>query len=767
MTRTKPDKYRLLHPVVATRSNDRHLNARMSRNPGAQNINRLIATAARLLVPGMRVAVVIVLVGLASWLGLGDAGDRMLRQPYYRLRGDRDTKQHVILVAIDAPTIAAWGAPPFKGGDHEKIFGTIASGHPRAIGVVDDPARVGTVPTSVISGPVGLALDGGIVEAVRVGDGTDPTATARIAAAARIELEARINYVGKRGLPTVSAIDVARGAIPSQTFAGKIVVVGLTAQPYAGLVPTPVGALAPAQVQAHALAASADGATWIAAPGWLRWLVIAFACALAFVVARIPSRIATAANVLVALALFAIDYVLFATNTALLGATLPVLTVILTASLERISERVVLQRHVREIAHWTRRWMLLETMRDHGPNDKPGYWRRVGELTRLYLGATSSIIAELPPGQHHLELRVLGNVELEHIKEQRRDIRRSPYRKAHLTLGPVWHDDFLTNGRTLVVPLIARNTQLIGFWMVSFERRSVVTASHMALIKTLAQEIGRALDRVRSAAPEAQSGLPFELEDVKRAFQAHGQNQQDLLTLGEALPFGVFVSTLWGDVRYANSAMKRLCTQRGIDIASTDGDLAALLSGLTLRGTADVHAELRELVQSQELYLRGDRDDVALSWLGRESAGEQEAERLVVGWVLPGAAPAANARTVDDQTATLLRKHSDLGIKPRGTQPPVFDDGAMTLPRTKVSLEETLPPRLAHGTPTHANQPRLDPNELFGFSSPLAPDATFKVHKTPVEDVMVDDEPTHVGAEPEPHPPIRKTKRLFNVKSDS
>lgn len=746
-----------------------------------------LSTALRFLVPGLRVVVVLVIVMLAAWSGIGDAGDRALRGPYYRLRGDRDTKQHVILVALDAPTIAAWGPPPWKGADTAKMFETIAGGQPRALGVVDDPARIGGFAANVISGPVGLELDSGVVEAVRAGDADEPTATARIATAARVELEGRINYVGKRGLPTVSAIDVARGAIPAQTFAGKIVVVGLTAQPYAGLVPTPIGALAPAQVQAHALASSADGATWAAAPGWLRWLVIAFAIVLSLVIARIPSRIATLASVLLAFALLVLDYVMFATGALMVGATLPLLAVLATASVERIYERVVLQRHVREIAHWTRRWMLLETMRDHGPSDKPGYWRRVGELTRMYLGATSSIITELPVGEHRLELRVLGNVEASQIKERRMDIRRSPYRKAHLTLGPVWHDDFVADGRTLIVPLIVRNTQLIGFWMVTFERRSAVTVSHMALIKTLATEIGRALERGRMEAPAAQAGLAFELEDVKRAFQAHGQNQQDLLTLGEAMPFGVFVSTLWGDVRYANSAMKRLCSQRGIDVASTDGDLAAMLSALTARSTNDVHAELRELVQSQELYLRGDRDDVALSWLGRED----DAERLVVGWILPGANPAAPSRTVDDQTATLLRKAQDFGLRTvKGTvaPPPPSSPGLddqMTVPHTKVevssveiSSDALVPqqPRIAHGTPTFngTQPPRLDPNELFGWSSPLAPDATFKVRKpTNTDDESVaEDEPTNVGSEPseietQKQPPRRSTKRLFNVKSDT
>lgn len=730
-------------------------------------IDARISTAVRLLVPGLRVAIVLLLVAVASWSGLGDAGDRTLRGPYYRLRGDRDTNQHVILVALDAPTVAAWGPPPWKGADLAKMFGTIAGGKPRALGVVDDPARIGSYPNDVISGPVALELGSGVVEAVRIGDATEPTATSRIAAAARIDLSAGdglaygINYVGVRGLPTVSAIDVARGAIPQQTFAGKIVVVGLTAQPYAGLVPTPVGPLAPAQVQAHALASSADGATWAVAPGWLRWLVIGFAITLALVIARIPSRIATAASVLLACSLLLFDYVLFATGAIAIGATLPLFALLATASVERIYERVVLQRHVREIAHWTRRWMLLESMRENSRGDKPGYWRRVGELTRAYLGATSSIIAELPVDRHHLELRVLTNVEAAQIKERRYDIRRSPYRKAHLTLGPVWHDDFVSEGRTLIVPLIVRNTQLIGFWMVTFERRSAVTSSHMALIKTLAQEIGRALERGRSRLPDAQPGLAFELEDVKRAFQAHGQNQQDLLTLGEAMPFGVFVSTLWGDVRYANSAMKRLCAQRGIDVAAADGDLAAMLSALSGRGSGDVHAELRELVQSQELYLRGDRDDVALSWLGRED----DAERLVVGWVLPGAAPAN--RAIDDHTATLLRKQSDFGLglrPPRGSRPPTnTDDQALTVPHTKLEKledsQETLPPRIAHGTPTFKGQvpPRLDPQELFGWSSPLAPDATFKVGKPTAEEVA--DEPEH-------QPPRRSTQRIY-VKSDT
>ncbi len=730
------------------------------------------STTRRLLIPGVRVGAVLVLVVVAAWSGLGDAGDRMLRRPEYRLRGERASAQRVMLVAIDAPTIAAWGPPPWRGPELAGLLDTLAASA-STVGVVEDPARLGALPPTVISGPVGLDLDG-TVEAVSLGDATAPTATARIAAAANLRLGDTINYIGRRGLPTVSAIDVARGAIPRDTFRSKIVVVGLTAQPYAGLVPTPVGPLAPAQVHAHALAAAADGVAWATMPGALHWLVIVVACALGFVLAHRLSMVrATIATLLVIAALLVVDHVLFATGVVLFGVTLPILAVFAVAVVERLYERTVLQRHAAEIAHWTRRWMLAETVRDPDADEKPGYWRRVGELARLYLGATSSIIADLPVGSQHLELRVVGPADAQQIRERRLDVRRSPYRKAHVTLGPVWHDGYLATGSTLIVPLIVR-TNLVGFWMLNFERRDAVTASHMALIKTLASEIARVIDRRRAPAPKPPRGLvgwligarpfTFELEDVKRAFHMHAQNQQDLLTIGEALPFGVFVSTLWGDVRYANSAMKKLCTQRSIDLGSTETDLAELLSVLTLRGAAGIHAELRELVQAEgELYLHGDHNDVVLSWLGREG---DEAERLVVGWVLPGSAGKPSNKTVDEHARTALRRRDDFGLASRHSQQRLefsitrghaVDDSAMTRPRPKQEADDL---QLAHGTPT--DSPRVDPADLLGTRT-LVPDATFKTPKVIVEES--EDEITQVGNGDAPKPDA--TKRFFNIKFDS
>ncbi|HWU86072.1 MAG TPA: CHASE2 domain-containing protein, partial [Kofleriaceae bacterium] len=522
-----------------------------------------------------------------------------------------------------------------------------------------------------------------------------------------------INYLGRRGLPMLSAAEVWRGNIPGASFGGKLVVVGLTAQPYAGLVPTPVGALAPAQVQAHALSSAADGVAWSHLPLLARWLGLAALCAIAMIAVRhLATAGAAIATAAIVLGLLGADYALFAAASTRLDATLPVIAVLAAIAVERIHERIAIRRHATEIALWTRQWMQLDSMRTDVPDDEPGYWLRVAGLARLYLGCTSTIVAELPPRGSHLKLRVINGTTAKQIAERRRDIRRSPYRKAHLTLGPVWHDRFMADGKsTLLVPL-AVQSQLRGFWIVSFTSRDAVAAPHLALIKTLAREIAMALDRRRAlAAPARAPGLlrrllgggrfSIDLEEVRRAFTAHTQNQQELMMLGESMPMGIFVATLWGEIRYMNTAMKLVCKQEGLDPASTSNSLPDVLCRLTGFHAAEVHQHLRKLVQElEELHVRGrDRIDRAgrdfvLSWLKPSGGDPADSEQLIVVCALP---PRSERRAAAPLAApvSMLR--------------PPADEHAVTAPRVKIDLaapgEPAVSPAsplqlLAQGTPT-------------------------------------------------------------------
>jgi hypothetical protein len=709
---------------------------------------------------GLRLAVVLALALALDVTGFAGAGDEVLRDAYYDLRGQRDSEQRVILVSIDASTVTAWGPPPWRADRLAPLWAAIGSGRPAAVGIVDDPARLlapgERPPEAVIAGRAGLALEGRRGRHGRTGrtapaallleDG-ERTATARLLAAAGLSAagdRVEVNYIGRRGLPMLPAAEVARGNIPSESFAGKLVAIGLTAQPFAGLVPTPVGAMAPAQVQAHALSSVADGVAWSRVPAPMRWLAIALLCAGVMLalhhLATLGSAIVTAAIVL---GLVAADYLAFASG-ARLGATLPIAAALAAAAVQRIHERIVLRRDATEIALWTRQWGLLDAMRTDVPDDEPGYWLRVAGLARLYLGCTSTIVAELPPRSSHLKLRVINGTSGKQIAERRRDVRRSPYRKAHLTLGPVWHDRFMSDGKaTLLVPLVVRS-QLRGFWIVSFPTRDLVAAPHMALIKTLAREIAMALDRRRAQAASAgpapgslvqkilgPSRFSLDLEEVRRAFHAHTQNQQDLLTLGESLPFGVFVATLWGEIRYMNTAMKLLCKHEGLDPASTGNSLPDVLCRLTGFHVNEVHQHLRKLVQElEELHVRGrDRIDRAgrdfvLSWLkssATASAGTSDpadAEQLLVVCALPPRAGASRAASLAASAAA-----------PALPLAPPADEHAVTAPRLKVDLDagDSSPLHLlAAGTPTFSSDLALAA-DAGARRMPFVPEATLQL----------------------------------------
>ncbi len=692
---------------------------------------------------GLRLlAVVALAVGLDA-SGLAGAGDDVLRDAYYGLRGQRDSAQRVILVAIDAPTMAAWGPPPWRAEQLRPAIAAIAGGRPAAIGVVDDAARLlapgERLPDAVIAGRAALALGDRSVDAALLVERGERTITARLVAAAGLAApgeRVEINYIGRRGLPTLSAIEVARGNIPGASFAGKLVVLGLTAQPFAGLVPTPVGALAPAQVHAHALSSVSDGAAWTPVPAPARWGAIVLLAAGVMIalqhLAAIGSLIVTAA---LALGLIAADYLMFSASSTWPGATLPIAAVLAASGVQRFHERIAILRHAQEIALWTRQWMQLDSMRTDVPDDEPGYWLRVAGLARLYLGCTSTIVAELPAKSHHLKLRVINGTAARQIAERRRDVRRSPYRKAHLTLGPVWHDRYMADGKaSLLVPLVVKS-QLRGFWIVNFPTRDLVAAPHMALIKTLAREIAMALDRRRAqASPPRPPGLvhkllgtgrgSLDLEEVRRAFEAHTQNQQDLLTLGESLPFGVFVATLWGEIRYMNTAMKLLCKHEGLDPASTSNGLPDVLSRLTGFPVGEVHQHLRKLVQElEELHVRGrDRIDRAgrdfvLSWLKHAAGDPGDAEQLLLVCALPprGANRAIAAASAAAMAAARL--------------PPSADEHAVTAPRVKVDLDpgDSSPLQLlAQGMPTFSSDLALA-DDGGARRMPFVPEATLSL----------------------------------------
>jgi hypothetical protein len=300
----------------------------------------------------------------------------------------------------------------------------------------------------------------------------------------------------------------------------------------------------------------------------------------------------------------------------------------------------------------------------------------------MYLGATSSIVTVLRT-RHLLGVRELANTDPTRIRERRLDIRRSPYRKAYLTRSSVWCDTYMNDGtQTLVMPLVER-ARVIGFWMISFASREEVTRSQLSLAETLARELMRSIERPRDRGARRALDQPAryrEIDSIRRSFEVAAQDRHDFARLGEMLPYPMFVVTVFGELRYANTAMRLTCAARGIDLDRTD--LLAMLDDLTRRGTTETLEGIRELAHlACPLHLQGDGGGVTLAWFG----GAEDPERLLLGWLAPSR---SSIGVVDECNATTPRL-------PIVCSPELLPDATFTMPA--FDDEHTTPGATAYG----------------------------------------------------------------------
>jgi len=719
------------------------------------------STRDQVLALAMRVVAAIAIVWIVfDVTGFGTACDELLRKEFYAMRGDRPTKQRVVLVTIDSATTAAWGPPPWKAERVNALFAAIQKGSPRAVGIVGDPRFVmGTEPV-----PAGVLFD----------SGSDGDPTARILTAAKLQAtpETVTNYVGKRGLPTLSAGQVASGEIPAATFGGKLVIVGVTAKPYAPLVATPIGPLTAVQDRAQALASIVDGASWTVVPAWLRLLVIALMAIIAMIASRrADTTWALAITTALGAGVLIVDYALFATNVALFGATTPLAVTWVALGFERLRERRMIRQLVGDIGMWTRQRLALAAMRVD-VSDEEQYWHRVARLAQLYLSCTSTIVAELPDGRARLELRAIHGTNASQIADRELDVRKNPLRTAHLLHTHVWHDAFIAGGTTssLLVPLVVRG-KTIGFWIINFQGmpRDHLKASQLELVRTLALELALAMDRRKQQTAVAGAGLverligrgplAAELGEIQKGVRWQTQHQQDLLALGESMPFGVFVSTLWGEIRYMNTAMKELCAGEGLDPSDTGHSLPDVMCKLTSMRSEEIHEHLRRLVHElAELHLRGrDRDDhpghdFVLSWLKPSTSGQADAEHLLLVCALPRSFTRQRVREAKPSMQFGKRRPSEEAL----TAP---------VPRTELSAEDLDIPTDVKRKPV-GTVPPPDMSDMSGHPAALAmipaplhlAVGTPKFTRPPTED-----EELRVLVAPTPPPGVMTTSFLKDV----
>jgi hypothetical protein len=704
-------------------------------------LDQLAETPLRGALLAVRLAAVLLLVVILQLLGVWDVIDGQLERTYYGIRGTRTSHQSVVLVAIDDETVSRWGPPPYSWDRLAPIHAAIVAGRPSVVAVVEPGLRLlgGDTPPPEVAGAVyarrllvpapaggssapGLAAGrGGTVDAVLLRSRGGATLTAEILERSGLPVPAEdrlpVNFVGTDGLPVVSAARVAAGAIPGGTFAGKIVLLGIHAELVGGQVMTPIGELSPAAIHAHALLGLTDGVAWRRTAGWARWLLLALlALAILLVVPQLDESRALAGSVAAAVLFLLADYLFFSRGVVRWGASAAVFTVVAAVIVAGFDERRRLRLALAEVGREVRLRSGLDSLGGESRADDQAFWLRVAELARLYLECRSSIVAELPQGRWHLSLRVITGATIEQIQEKRRDIRRGPYRRAHLTLNPVWQDDFMSAQRgekTLLVPLVV-STRLFGFWILNFPVDAHLEPPQVKLVSALARQISLAVEkRQRIGDPEGslmrrllgEGRLGVRLDAVSEDVKRLAGDKRTLASLVDGLPFGVVVGTLWGEVRYANAAMRKLTEHEGEGSRLHTQSVPEIVVALSGLPKEQVHDAMRRLLRElPELHIPGRTEaggrrarlHLILTWLSRddERQAADDGEQLLVLCALPARlASRTRARPSDfqDEGTTQMRVVGAGLAETSDPGTPLPADPAQSAPPVESSRPTTSP----------------------------------------------------------------------------
>ena len=647
-------------------------------------------------------AVVIATAWLVSALGIGPAIDRVAERSYYALRGAR-APAPLLFVALDDQTMAAWGPPPWPWSRFEQLIEPMHRGGARLIALVEPGPRVvppAPVPSQLAAGvaagwlivpsmatdipqPAVVLSENHVVNTIDLGDPARPSIVRAVLDRLHVATDSRtvrVDFIGSPDrLPTVPAHHVAAGELPPSTFSGRVIVIGLRGEQLTSALPTPVGPMSAAEIHAHALHALLAGVRPGDAPTWLRLLLLAAMTAIGLLGVRLLRArwmfVACTAGALVVL--YIAGYLAFRYAETHIAITAPALGFVLGGLAGMIADRRDALRALEDLRRQlTRRLQLAASTR-------PGISEaeivdRFAEMLSAHLPATSCVWAVLPPGAWHLELARWYQGSADDVLEQRRDVRRDPWRPAYTSHKPEWSSrPFLKphlGQKTLLLP-VATAGRLLGFWIVNMPSVRAVGEQELRALEASAYDVAIALGQhqlewrsaeARTAAP-ATSGVLFQAvhsarHDADTLVQIKDRMQAAL----EYLPIGVLSATSWGMIEQCNAAMRRFLASVGLEVPErvNAADLLAQLAGTSAAGARDMLRDAGLLGKTVRFVVTttgpGDpepRDvlyDVVLARVevGESAAGERAPTALVL---------TATARPPDHDPAGSRSESTEMG----------------------------------------------------------------------------------------------------------
>lgn len=646
-------------------------------------------------------AVVIVAASLISMLGVGPALDRVVEKSFYALRGSR-APGPVLFVALDDDTMNAWGPPPWPWSRFEELIAPMHRGGARLIAVLEPGPRIvpnQPIPSELATGvaqgwlvvpngapgypqPAVVLSSSHVVDAIDLGDPEQPSIIRAVLERLGIATDSRtlaVDFIGSPDrLPTLPAHHVAAGELPPSTFSGRVIVIGLRGEQLTSALPTPVGAMSAGEIHAHALHALLGGArpTWM--PFWQQLVVITMLVVLGVAgIRRLRAPWLIVASTIGGLvALYVIGYVAFRVAEMRIAFGGPALGLVLAGLAGVVGERRDALRGLDELRRQlTRRLRLAASTRPSISEDE--ILDRFAEMLSYHLPATSCVWAVLPPGAWHLQLARWYQGSKDDVLEQRRDVRRDPWRPAYTSQKPEWSSrPFLKTHlgqKTLLLPVAAAG-RLLGFWIINIPAVRSVGNEELRALEASAYDVAIALGQhhlewrsaeARTAAPPGTGVLVHAVHSVRHDADTLVQVKDRMQAALEYLPIGVLSATSWGMVEQCNAAMRRFLAGLGLEVPErvSAADLLAQLAGTSPAGARDMLRDaalgktVRFVVTTTEPDApepRAVRYDVVLTRveIGESALGEHVPTALVL---------TATARAPDDDPAGSRSDETEMG----------------------------------------------------------------------------------------------------------
>lgn len=562
---------------------------------------------------------------LCGWL---KAGDDILHALYFRWGPERQSAHRVLVLTVDDSNAPNWSPSKVRA-----ALDSVMQGNPSVVALIDPEETFGLSPSQVrniVQDPrnhdrvLAARSDtfslGGATGITTIDSNLEVSKQARLNALdavsshiAQPRLDFRsfpVNYLKSREtLPKIPFWTQLSSKSQRSSFRGNVILIGPTSGPKADLRNTPIGPMSSLEIHAHAISGLIDRPTWetptaFQSRAFLFLLLLAWSYRLSRHTRPGLIREGTSLGMVCLLG----DWLLFHKGIMIWGPTASILGIwvaqflAVRASLLNVTNKVgYLQTRLAE--------MLPEAVAEKKDAKDlqvdSAFWQDLVDFGRGYLQLDfEGMIAELPEKEWHIQFRASTGSSTQDIAEQRRDIRRAPFRSPFLTQRCGWARNFVRNRdfpKTLVIPL-HHHSKLYGYWLLHMREKQELDEAFFRTCEALGQQMASVIAEHRGQQDANEDELAnraqLAVHEVERDVQRLEKERSWAMQVIEKDPNPMMMASLWGPIELMNERMRErvhLLFPHGIP----DNDIRAVVAKLCGGTQAQVQTLMRSVVVDQ------------------------------------------------------------------------------------------------------------------------------------------------------------------------